>query len=73
MNKAKQEKWWGVYDTIRKEVVYIYKDEISACNQIRRGASNWTLVDLSIVYDPKKAIAIHCKCDCKKTISYQPL
>lgn len=61
----KDKKWWGVYDTIRKEVVYIYKDEVSACNQIRRGASNWVLVNITINYDPKNTISVHCKCGCR--------
>jgi len=58
-------KKWGVYDIIRKCLVYVYDDEIAAINQIQRGATNWLLVDVQCKFNPKKAIKVNCSCKCR--------
>lgn len=43
-----KDKFYGVYDNIKKKVVYIYKKKGSAINQAKRDARNWKVVRLKI-------------------------
>lgn len=64
MKEKQKDNWYGVYDCFKKQLVYIYKDEISAINQIRRGATNWKLVLVECNYDITQIAEINCKCCC---------
>lgn len=57
--KDKNEIWYGVYDQMTEELIYLYKDQISAINQARRGTSKWVLVKVELGFDSLDYAIVH--------------
>lgn len=58
-----KETWFGVYDKLTKKIIYLYKDQISAINQAKRGTQDWVIVIVECIYDTNKSSKVHCCCN----------
>ncbi len=60
----REEEWFGVWDKLEEKIIYIYKDQLSAINQARRGTNNWVIIKVRCSFDPETFSKVNC-CYCK--------
>ena len=58
----RDEEWFGVWDKLEEKIIYIYKDQLSAINQARRGTNNWVIIKVRCSFDPETFSKVNCCC-----------